>query len=294
MLICQRCGADFARTTVIEGRVRDLRGRKRCLTCRPFRPLRRPRRPVIRPSKALTCKACGREFSAKQLIDGRVRSLYRRRFCLNCSPFGTHNTSRTPFGARTPDELQRARRQRRTESFRRSLRKRRLNRKRQLVAAQGGRCVDCGYAECLEVFQFHHRDSAAKLFGLMNFSGSLERLLSEAAKCDLLCANCHRKRHIRTDPVTRPEVDLRRRKKQRAIASFGGACQGCGGRYPPTVFEFHHLDSATKEFEIATRGIQLSWSRIAGELAKCVMLCANCHAEVHAKYRHLDVASGAA
>jgi hypothetical protein len=38
--------------------------------------------------------------------------------------------------------------------------------------------------------EFHHRDSRTKAFGLGNFSGSWERLAAEAAKCDLLCANC--------------------------------------------------------------------------------------------------------
>lgn len=44
------------------------------------------------------------------------------------------------------------------------------------------------------------------------------------------------------------------------------------------VLEFDHVDPATKSFSIA-RGIAstLSWENILAEIAKCQLLCANCH-----------------
>ena len=41
--------------------------------------------------------------------------------------------------------------------------------------------------------QFHHRDGNGKAFGLAEggLTRSLEALRGEAAKCVLLCANCH-------------------------------------------------------------------------------------------------------
>jgi predicted HNH restriction endonuclease len=42
--------------------------------------------------------------------------------------------------------------------------------------------------------------------------------------------------------------------------------------------EFHHPDSFTKDFTISTR---TSWKVVERELRKCVLLCANCHREVH-------------
>jgi transposase len=62
-----------------------------------------------------------------------------------------------------------------------------------LVAEAGGRCVLCGYDRHLRALHFHHRDPAEKAFGLA-FGGvarSLERSRAEAAKCVLLCSNCH-------------------------------------------------------------------------------------------------------
>jgi hypothetical protein len=43
---------------------------------------------------------------------------------------------------------------------------------------------------------------------------------------------------------------------------------------------FHHLDPSHKDFTIG--GKSKSWNKIQSELDKCVLLCANCHAEVHA------------
>ena len=288
MLMCQQCGAEFPVVLVLRGKPRDLRGRKHCVDCRPYRELGRPRKPVIRAAKALICAACGKAFPAKQLIDGKMHSLYRRRFCLDCSPFGGHNTSKTPPGLRSTEERDHVRRERRRESFRRSLHKRRRKRKRDLVEMYGGRCVDCGYSTCVEALQFHHRDPSTKDFRLGEFNGSLARLLKEAEKCDLVCANCHQLRHaMEAKATSAPVVRLRRETKLRAIGLFGGVCRGCGGSYPPAVLQFHHRDPAAKEFAISTDGIYRRWEKIAGELAKCVMLCANCHAETHAGVREL-------
>jgi hypothetical protein len=245
---------------------------------------------VVRPPKALVCAACGRQFPAKVLIDGKIRSLYRRRFCLECSPFGDHNTSKVPLGLRSTEGSIEARRVRRREQFRRSLQKRRRKRKLDLVAAYGGRCVDCGYSARPEALQFHHRDPATKDFGLGTFNGSLTRLIEEAAKCDLVCANCHRIRHAREAGASPYRVvELRRETKRRAIALFGDVCGACGEAYVPAALEFHHPDSSKKEFAISVDGIYRSWEKVRKELEICVMLCANCHAEIHAGARTLPV-----
>ena len=290
MLTCVICGSDFPIEAVVDGRRCNLRGRKRCLECRPLIALTKPRRPVLRPPKSLVCVACGRQFAAKMVIDGKVRSLYRRSFCLECSPFGDHNTSKVPLGLRSTEDAIKARRDRRREQYRRSLGRRRRRRKADLVAAYGGRCVDCGYSTCPEALQFHHRDPATKSFGVGHFNGSLARLVAEAEKCDLVCANCHRLRHVREAPASRHRVvTLRRETKLRAIASFGGVCLACRSGYAPAALEFHHPDARKKEFAISVDGIYRSWERVEKELENCVMLCANCHAEVHAGVRALDV-----
>ena len=49
---------------------------------------------------------------------------------------------------------------------------------------------------CLD---FHHRDQhkkERKISDLINRKSSKKHILAEIEKCDLLCANCHRKQHI--------------------------------------------------------------------------------------------------
>jgi len=71
--------------------------------------------------------------------------------------------------------------------------KRRRRLKEILVADAGGRCVVCGYDRCIGALQFHHLDGELKQFGLADrgLTRSLEAVRAEAAKCALLCANCH-------------------------------------------------------------------------------------------------------
>jgi transposase len=69
----------------------------------------------------------------------------------------------------------------------------RRRKKAKLVAEAGGRCVLCGYQRCDAALQFHHRDPKTKLFSLSlrGLTRSIDRCRAEAAKCELLCANCH-------------------------------------------------------------------------------------------------------
>lgn len=62
-----------------------------------------------------------------------------------------------------------------------------------LVKEAGGGCVLCGYDRCLGALEFHHLDPSQKRLEVnaKGVSLALATLRSEAAKCVLLCANCH-------------------------------------------------------------------------------------------------------
>jgi hypothetical protein len=62
---------------------------------------------------------------------------------------------------------------------------------------------------------------------------------------------------------------------------MGSLCEGCGLGGPSALFEFHHRVAGEKEFGLSD-GNPRRWDRVLAELAKCVLLCANCHREVHA------------
>jgi hypothetical protein len=65
--------------------------------------------------------------------------------------------------------------------------------KARLVAEAGGECQLCGYDRCRAALVFHHLDPSAKSFSLSlrGITRSFEKMRAEAAKCALLCANCH-------------------------------------------------------------------------------------------------------
>jgi hypothetical protein len=68
--------------------------------------------------------------------------------------------------------------------------------------------------------------------------------------------------------------------KLRAIKHMGGSCIVCGYDKCPRSMHFHHLDPRKKDFAVGTDSTR-SWGRIKRELKKCVLICANCHGEVH-------------
>ena len=72
-------------------------------------------------------------------------------------------------------------------------------------------------------------------------------------------------------------------RKLKAIEQFGGKCLDCGKKYPHQVYEFHHLDPKTKKFTWTKLRLQ-SEKTLKLELAKCVLLCANCH-----RIRHINL-----
>ena len=62
----------------------------------------------------------------------------------------------------------------------------------------GGKCADCGLKDDPSVFDFHHLDPSKKEIAFGSRGGkSFDTLKPELDKCILLCANCHRKRHIK-------------------------------------------------------------------------------------------------
>lgn len=71
----------------------------------------------------------------------------------------------------------------------------------------------------------------------------------------------------------------RQKAKRRAVEYKGGSCQVCGYNRSMRAMSFHHVNPLEKDFGISA-SIR-AWDKIQAELDKCVLLCANCHAEVH-------------
>jgi len=109
----------------------------------------------------------------------------------------------------------------------------------------------------------------------------LTRHVVVASEPRLRCAKC------RSEAVSR----RRRKVKEILVDEAGGSCKLCGYGRHSAALQFHHVDPSTKSFGLGVRGITRSIDKLRREAAKCVLLCANCHAEVEAGVAELPVKS---
>jgi len=89
--------------------------------------------------------------------------------------------------------------------------------------------------------------------------------------------------------IVRAVKKRRRKVREMAVAYKGGRCQKCGYDRCMESLEFHHVEKNSKSFGISAKGYTRSWKAIKQELDKCIMLCANCHRELHAGFMESDV-----
>jgi transposase-like protein len=75
-------------------------------------------------------------------------------------------------------------------------------------------------------------------------------------------------------------TERRRRVKRILLIEAGGECLLCGYDRCAAALHFHHVDPRTKSFSLGAVGTTLSLDAAREEARKCVVLCANCHAEV--------------
>jgi len=84
-------------------------------------------------------------------------------------------------------------------------------------------------------------------------------------------------------------VRAQKRKKIKAVNYFGGKCQKCGYDKCVDALEFHHIDKDQKEERPSYIITHWSWERVLPELEKCILVCSNCHKEIHANSINLDL-----
>ncbi len=73
---------------------------------------------------------------------------------------------------------------------------------------------------------------------------------------------------------------FRQRRKLLLINLRGNACERCGYDRCVDALHFHHLDPSQKEYRLSS-GNTRSLEKDLEEVSKCMLVCANCHAEIH-------------
>lgn len=152
-------------------------------------------------------------------------------------------------------------------------------------------CADCGGRFKPHQMDFDHRNPSTKEFNVMTGRAMLmstQRVLGEVAKCDIVCANCHSVRTrdwARSRPRRRPSsapsqiLKARQWKEQASLLLRlrDVPCADCCDRFEACAMEFDHRDPATKRSTISRMVGRATTEAILAEIAKCDIVCANCH-----------------
>ena len=97
------------------------------------------------------------------------------------------------------------------------------------------------------------------------------RLLRNKYIYDSACKKCSNKECI----------ERQRKLKQQCVEYKGSKCLICNYDKCINNLQFHHLDPSKKEFSIS-HSKSRSFNVLKSELDKCILVCANCHGEIHA------------
>ena len=154
------------------------------------------------------CKKCGHPFPKKIEIDNKQHVLRNRKYCLECSPFLSHNTKQLEKTRANPlhdcicqqcgRHYQYDRSKGSTLTFCNScmVNSQRFLKKQRAIEYKGNKCQICGYDKCSGALHFHHVNEQNKLFEISgNYCRKWESIQLELDKCTLVCANCHAELH---------------------------------------------------------------------------------------------------
>lgn len=152
------------------------------------------------------CLKCNDVIPSRIWIDGKIRNIKSRKFCIKCSPFGKHNTSKNPIDAAALHCCKTCKREYfydRSKGHSKiqcnscNIKARRFKVKEKAINYKGGKCEKCGYNKCIKALDFHHVDSENKVFDISILISSIswEIIKIELDKCKLLCCRCHREIH---------------------------------------------------------------------------------------------------
>ena len=112
-----------------------------------------------------------------------------------------------------------------------------------------------------------------------------ETVCGKCGKSFIVKDNAFNRRYCYDCVPSTPKSGAQNRQiiKQWALEYKGSKCEKCGYNKCSEALEFHHKNPEEKDFNLSDRNLILDWQEIKKELDKCILVCANCHREIHAK-----------
>lgn len=135
--------------------------------------------------------------------------------------------------------------------------------------------------------------SRLKKFGIKSNSLSFSDKPKSAHSCSRCgCTDVDKfyghKKYICAECFKKESLDRFRKNKKMAVDLLGSSCSRCGYNKSVSALEFHHSDPSVKDPKFSNMS-HWSFARIKDELNTCVLLCSNCHRELHDELRLTDV-----
>lgn len=92
---------------------------------------------------------------------------------------------------------------------------------------------------------------------------------------------------VRKKKITKSQavINWRRKAKIKLVEYKGGECEKCGYNKCVDALEFHHKDPNEKDFSIS--GKSWAFERLKKEVDKCMLVCSNCHKEIHYELKQI-------
>jgi hypothetical protein len=165
-----------------------------CKACRAKQEKERRKERAALPTRI--CYRCGLE-KLKTEFSPKERRYSRSLLCLDCQQLAGDKAYPLHLAAckRTYDK--------RKTKISQQKKDKRIEFKLELIQLGGGKCLDCGLESNEEnppaCFDFHHKDPKEKKFSVgraLGHHANKDLSLEEIKKCDLVCATCHRRRHV--------------------------------------------------------------------------------------------------
>jgi hypothetical protein len=153
------------------------------------------------------------------------------------------------------------------------------NKKIKAINLLGSKCEKCDENRPW-VLSFHHKNPEEKEFTINNKNSLRWSIIEkEVIKCQLLCERCHRELHFDNTKTFYTES-----KKILLDIKLVSGCELCGYNDCNKSLDFHHKKD--KDFDVGhVRIFENSCKevkeKILNEINKCIVLCTNCHKDLH-------------
>ncbi len=134
-----------------------------------------------------------------------------------------------------------------------------------------------------EYYKTHTLKQTAEKFNV-SVSG-IKRYLKLIVKKVILSTQERKKRNYLRVKTARQKI------KEKAVKYKGGKCEKCGYDKCIWAFDFHHIEPKQKDFNIS-RYSTTCWEKIKKELDKCIIVCSNCHRELHYEMKQCGIEQG--